>query len=161
MHYKRAPAGIGEPCFDKLSANLAKAVCSIGAVKGFEIGDGFAAARSNGSVNNDAFHAEADGRISKLTNHAGGVLGGISDGSDVVFRAAFNPPLPSAQNSRPFPAPEKISRSPSATPRTPSSSPEAVVVVECMGCAHRTGSYDGGHDVPPGPYPHVLEKCTG
>lgn len=120
------PAGVGEPVFEKLSANLAKAVCSIGAVKGFEIGDGFAAAASTGAENNDAFRVlreeglqeeelwkrepgreESQGaaegrkacqgemrggkRIVKATNHAGGILGGISDGSEIVFRAAFKP----------------------------------------------------------------------
>lgn len=84
------PAGLGEPCFDKLDANLAKAVLSIGAVKGFEIGDGFEAARAKGSANNDAFVSRETG-ISKETNHAGGVLGGISDGSGLVFRAAVKP----------------------------------------------------------------------
>lgn len=86
----RLPAGIGEPVFEKLSANLAKAVCSIGAVKGFEIGDGFAAARAFGSTNNDPFRA-VDGRVVKTSNHAGGILGGISDGSRIVLRAAFKP----------------------------------------------------------------------
>ena len=80
--------GLGDPVFEKLDANLAKAVMSIGAVKGFEIGDGFAAAYTKGSENNDPFHMN-DGRVEKLTNHSGGVLGGIRDGSDVVFRAAF------------------------------------------------------------------------
>lgn len=84
------PAGLGEPVFDKLSADLAKAVCSIGAVKGFEIGDGFAAAKSAGSDNNDAFAVE-EGKVVKKSNHAGGILGGISDGSTVFFRAAFKP----------------------------------------------------------------------
>ena len=79
------PAGVGEPVFDKLDARLALAVMSIGAVKGFEIGDGFAAARSCGSSNNDAF------RPYKATNHSGGILGGMSDGSDIVLRAAFKP----------------------------------------------------------------------
>lgn len=85
------PAGLGDPVFEKMDANLAKAVMSIGAVKGVEIGDGFAAARSSGSRNNDAFAAEEDGRVIKVTNHAGGVLGGITDGSDLVIRAAFKP----------------------------------------------------------------------
>lgn len=85
------PAGVGEPVFDKLDACLAQAVMSIGAVKGFEIGDGFAAARTNGSQNNDAFFAGEDGKIQKATNHSGGILGGISDGSDIILRAAFKP----------------------------------------------------------------------
>ena len=85
------PTGLGEPVFDKLDANLAKAILSIGAVKGFEIGDGFGASKACGSENNDEFRMGEDGRPYKVTNHSGGVLGGMSDGSDVVFRAAFKP----------------------------------------------------------------------
>ncbi len=88
---KGMPAGIGEPVFEKLDANLAKAVMSIGAVKGIEIGDGFAAAESFGSQNNDSFCCGADGSIAKATNHAGGILGGMSDGSDIILRAAIKP----------------------------------------------------------------------
>lgn len=84
------PAGLGDPVFDKLDASLAKAICSIGAVKGFEIGDGFAAAKAFGSTNNDAFCIQ-DGAVSKKTNHAGGILGGISDGSPLILRAAIKP----------------------------------------------------------------------
>lgn len=84
------PAGIGEPVFDKLDASLAKAMFSIGAVKGFELGDGFSAAKLKGSENNDAFLTE-NGEIRKATNHAGGILGGISDGSDIIFRTAIKP----------------------------------------------------------------------
>lgn len=84
------PVGLGDPVFEKLDANLAKAIFSIGAVKGFEIGDGMAAARTTGTQNNDAFQCK-DGQLSKATNHAGGVLGGISDGSFLVFRAAIKP----------------------------------------------------------------------
>jgi len=85
------PAGIGEPVFEKLDARLAHAMMSIGAVKGVEIGSGFQAAKSIGSVNNDSFVKAGDGAVTKATNHAGGVLGGISDGSMVVVRAAFKP----------------------------------------------------------------------
>lgn len=85
------PAGIGEPVFDKFSAGLAKAISSIGAVKGFEIGEGFGAASMNGSTNNDSFYYDENGDLLKETNHSGGVLGGMSDGSPVVFRAAFKP----------------------------------------------------------------------
>ena len=84
------PVGIGDTVFEKLDANLAKAMLSIGAVKGFEIGDGFKAADTKGSINNDSFHTK-DGRITKYTNHAGGVLGGMSDGSKIIFRAAVKP----------------------------------------------------------------------
>ena len=75
--------GIGNPTFEKLDANLAKAIMSIGAVKGFEIGDGFEAAKVTGKYNNDEFVMK-DGRVGKLTNHSGGVLGGISDGDELV-----------------------------------------------------------------------------
>lgn len=85
------PAGIGDPIFEKYDAALAKAIMSMGAVKGFEIGDGFLASRSTGSINNDRFIKGKDGRIEKATNHAGGILGGMSDGSQVVIRAAFKP----------------------------------------------------------------------
>lgn len=85
------PVGIGDPVFDKLDANLAKAMFSIGAVKGFEIGDGFLTAFSNGSENNDAFYYDENGNVCKKTNHAGGILGGMSDGSPIVFRAAVKP----------------------------------------------------------------------
>jgi chorismate synthase len=85
------PAGIGDPVFEKLNANLAKAVMSIGAVKGFEIGDGFDVAKATGKNNNDAFRIAADGKTVKTTNHAGGILGGMSDGSDIILRAAIKP----------------------------------------------------------------------
>ena len=85
------PVGIGDPVFEKLNANLAKAVMSIGAVKGFEIGDGFDVAKATGKNNNDAFCLAADGSVTKATNHAGGILGGMSDGSDIILRAAIKP----------------------------------------------------------------------
>ena len=84
------PAGIGDPVFEKLDANLSKAVMSIGAVKAVEIGDGIAVSKSCGSENNDHFEI-LDGRIVKKTNHAGGILGGISDGSTIVLRAHVKP----------------------------------------------------------------------
>ena len=87
---KNLPAGIGEPVFDKLDANLGKAIMSIGAVKAFEVGDGIKVASTNGSLNNDSFYMN-HGKISKKTNHAGGILGGISDGSDVIIKAYFKP----------------------------------------------------------------------
>lgn len=84
------PAGIGEPVFEKLDANLAKAILSIGAVKAFEIGDGVKVAATNGSSNNDSFRINGSS-VTKATNHAGGVLGGISDGSELIMRAYFKP----------------------------------------------------------------------
>lgn len=85
------PAGIGEPVFGKLDAALCEAVMSIGAVKAVEIGDGVAVAQMSGSGNNDPFCIGKSGEAGKRTNHAGGILGGISDGSPVVLRAVFKP----------------------------------------------------------------------
>ena len=85
-----APTGLGEPMFGKLSAELAHAMFSLPAVKGFEIGDGFALARMKGSETNDTF-INRGGHITTLTNHSGGIQGGISNGNDIVFRVAFKP----------------------------------------------------------------------
>lgn len=84
------PAGIGDPVFEKLDANLAKAIMSIGAVKAVEIGDGCAVSGRFGSENNDAFRV-SDHRVVKATNHAGGILGGISDGDLLLVRAHVKP----------------------------------------------------------------------
>ncbi|MDR0600068.1 MAG: chorismate synthase [Treponema sp.] len=91
------PPGLGEPVFGKLGALLGQAVLSIGACKGVEFGEGFAAAVSTGSAHNDSpafppFWDGAPGTGAFKTNHSGGTLGGISTGMDVVFRAAFKPP---------------------------------------------------------------------
>ena len=85
-----APAGLGEPMFGKFSAELAHAMFSLPAVKGFEVGDGFAMAGMKGSKANDAF-INKDGKIITLTNHSGGIQGGITNGNDIVFRVAFKP----------------------------------------------------------------------
>ncbi|MCL2142470.1 MAG: chorismate synthase, partial [Methanimicrococcus sp.] len=84
------PAGLGEPVFDKFDADLAKAIMSIGAVKGFEIGDGFKAASCSGSEFNDAFEMNGS-TVQTKTNHAGGILGGITTGGLIRFRAAVKP----------------------------------------------------------------------
>jgi chorismate synthase len=85
-----APAGLGEPVFDRLEADLAKAMLSLPATKGFEIGSGFAGTRLKGSEHNDAF-VSRDGRVRTATNRSGGVQGGISNGEEIVFRVAFKP----------------------------------------------------------------------
>lgn len=84
------PGGIGDPVFEKLDANLAKAIMSVGAVKAVEIGDGILVSQAVGSDNNDAF-INQNGKICKKTNHAGGILGGISDGSRIILRAHVKP----------------------------------------------------------------------
>ncbi len=84
-------SGIGEPVFDKLDAAIAKSILSIGAVKGIEFGLGFKAAEVNGSFNNDEMYFNDDGKVVKYTNNSGGILGGISDGFPIIFRAAVKP----------------------------------------------------------------------
>jgi chorismate synthase len=84
------PAGLGEPVFDRLEADLGKAMLSLPATKGFEIGSGFAGARQRGSEHNDAFVVR-DGKVRTTTNRSGGIQGGISNGEEVVFRVAFKP----------------------------------------------------------------------
>ena len=87
---KNVPAGLGNTVFEKLDAVLAQAVMSIGAVKAVEIGDGFQVSRMKGSEDNDGFHTE-NGQITKTSNHAGGIMGGMSDGSEIILRAAVKP----------------------------------------------------------------------
>ncbi|MBQ9936094.1 MAG: chorismate synthase [Lachnospiraceae bacterium] len=84
------PVGVGEPVFSKLDALLAQGIMSIGAVKAVEIGDGTLASKSKGSVNNDEFTV-IDGLVTKTTNHAGGILGGMSDGTPIKVKASFKP----------------------------------------------------------------------
>lgn len=85
------PVGAGEPVFGKLDALLSAAIFSIGAVKGVEIGAGFAVADMCGSENNDDFYMDSKGKVKKRTNFSGGILGGMSDGDDIILRAAFKP----------------------------------------------------------------------
>jgi chorismate synthase len=87
---ENVPAGLGDPVYDKLDADLAKALMSINAVKGVEIGDGFAAAALTGETNADEMRM-TDGKVSFLSNHAGGILGGISTGQTIVARMAVKP----------------------------------------------------------------------
>ena len=125
------PAGIGDPVFEKLDANLAKAIMSMGAVKAVEIGDGCAAAKALGSSNND-FFCMTDGQVSKKTNHAGGILGGMSDGSPIIIRASVKP-TPSI-----FQTQETVNKSGEEIEiqikgrHDPIIVPRAVVVMECM-----------------------------
>lgn len=85
------PTGWGEPVFDKLHADLAKAMLSINACKGFEYGSGFEGVTMRGSQHNDIFTKDANGNIITATNHSGGIQGGISNGMDIYFRVAFKP----------------------------------------------------------------------
>ena len=100
---RRVPAGLGEPVFHKLSADLAQAIMSIPAVKGFEIGDGFAVASRRASENNDQWIKKKKTKgetIGTLTNRAGGIIGGISNGEDIVLRFALKPASSIAQKQK-------------------------------------------------------------
>ena len=88
---KHCPVGLGEPVFDKLHADLGKAMLSINAVKGFEYGSGFAGTKLKGTEHNDNFAKNIDGNIVTTTNHSGGIQGGISNGMDIYFNVAFKP----------------------------------------------------------------------
>ena len=125
------PVGLGDPVFEKLDANLAKAIISIGAVKGFEIGDGFVAAEATGLTNNDSFVME-NGQVKKATNHSGGTLGGMSDGSPLIFRAAIKPtPAIASTQQTVNKSGEEIDISIKGR-HDPIIVPRAVVVVEAM-----------------------------
>ena len=123
--------GLGEPVFDKLEADLAKAMLSIPAAKAFEIGSGFAATRMRGSEHNDAFEVRG-GKIRTKTNYSGGVQGGISNGEDIYFRVAFKPPATIALQQ------ETVTSSKQRTDLTargrhdPCVLPRAVPIVEAM-----------------------------
>lgn len=125
------PAGIGDPVFEKLDANLAKAVMSIGAVKGFEIGDGCQAATAVGSTNNDHFYME-HGQVLKQNNHAGGILGGMSDGSDMILRAYIKPTPSIAQPQQTVNKEHQDVKITITGRHDPIIVPRAVVVVESM-----------------------------
>lgn len=130
---KGVPAGIGDPVFDKLDACLAKAIMSVGAVKAVEIGDGIKVSTATGSQNNDAFEM-VDNRLTKKTNHAGGILGGMSDGSDIILRAYIKPtPSISKDQQTVNKAGENITINIKGR-HDPIIVPRAVVVVESM-CA--------------------------
>lgn len=126
------PAGVGEPVFEKLDANIAKAILSVGAVKGIEFGSGFETANMTGYQNNDKLYYNSSGKMMKATNHAGGILGGISDGTEIIFRAVIKPTPSIAQTQ------DTITKSGSNIKvnikgrHDPIIVPRAVVVVEAM-----------------------------
>ena len=131
---RSVPAGLGDPVFDKLDAELAKAALSLPAAKGFEIGSGFAGTTMTGLEHNDAFEPGPDGTPVTRTNFSGGVQGGISNGMDIVFRVAFKPTatISSAQDT--------VDRDGNATTlaargrHDPCVLPRAVPMVEAMAC---------------------------
>lgn len=94
------PKGLGSPVFDKLEAELAKAIMSLPATKGFEIGSGFEGSRMLGSEHNDEFYMAEDGQVRTRTNRSGGVQGGLSNGEHIVIRIAFKPTSTIAQRQQ-------------------------------------------------------------
>jgi chorismate synthase len=125
------PPGIGEPVFDKLEADLAKAMLSIPATKGFEIGSGFAATRMQGSQHNDPFEMHA-GKIRAATNNSGGVQGGISNGEEIYFRVAFKPTATIGHEQKTVTSSHHQTRFAARGRHDPCVLPRAVPIVEAM-----------------------------
>lgn len=125
------PAGLGDPVFDKLEADLAKGMLSIPAAKGFEIGSGLASTRMYGTQHNDAFEIR-DGRIRTKTNNSGGVQGGISNGEDIYFRVAFKPPASIALQQKTVTISSEHTELSARGRHDPCVLPRAVPIVEAM-----------------------------
>ncbi|HEV3410025.1 MAG TPA: chorismate synthase [Chthoniobacterales bacterium] len=124
-------AGVGDPVFDKLEADLAKAMLSLPATKGFEIGSGFAATRMTGSTHNDRFEMR-EGRVRTSTNYSGGVQGGISNGEDIIFRVAFKPTATIAREQQTVTAAHEETTITPGGRHDPCVLPRAVPMVEAM-----------------------------
>ncbi|MEY2481272.1 MAG: chorismate synthase [Verrucomicrobiota bacterium] len=128
---RSAPAGLGEPVFDKLEADLAKAMLSLPATKGFEIGSGFSATRMRGSEHNDAFEMRA-GKVRTSTNFSGGIQGGISNGEEIYFRVAFKPTATIAREQKTVSSSRKEIKLAARGRHDPCVLPRAVPMVEAM-----------------------------
>jgi len=126
-----APVGLGEPVFDKLEADLAKAMLSLPATKGFEIGSGFAGARMKGSAHNDPFEVR-EGKVRTTTNRSGGVQGGISNGENIIFRVAFKPTASIAREQATVTATQEETTLAARGRHDPCVLPRAVPMVEAM-----------------------------
>jgi len=125
------PAGLGDPVFDKLEADLAKAMLSLPASKGFEIGSGFAGTRMRGSEHNDAFEMK-EGSVRTTTNRSGGVQGGISNGENIFFRVAFKPTSTIAREQKTVTAAGQETTLAARGRHDPCVLPRAVPIVEAM-----------------------------
>ena len=125
------PPGLGEPVFDKLEADLAKAMLSLPATKGFEIRSGFAASTMKGSEHNDPFEIR-DGEVRTTSNHSGGVQGGISNGESIIFRVAFKPTATIARRQRTVTATKEETSLAARGRHDPCVLPRAVPMVEAM-----------------------------
>ncbi|MEO8068632.1 MAG: chorismate synthase [Flavobacteriales bacterium] len=131
------PPGLGEPVFDKLHADLGKAMLSINAVKGFEIGSGFSAVAMRGSQHNDALSPLSSGEgpgVRSLTNRSGGIQGGISNGEDIVCRIAFKPVATIAKAQQTVDKSGKTVTLEAKGRHDPCVVPRAVPIVEAMAC---------------------------
>ncbi|HLP03202.1 MAG TPA: chorismate synthase [Opitutaceae bacterium] len=128
---RNVPAGLGEPVFDRLEADLAKAMLSLPATKGFEIGSGFVGSWLKGSEHNDRFE-QRDGRIRTATNRSGGVQGGISNGEEILFRVAFKPTATILQSQTTVDLKGERTELMGRGRHDPCVVPRAVVIVETM-----------------------------
>ena len=131
---RRVPVGLGEPVFDKLDAELAKAVISLPAAKGVEIGSGFSGTRLSGSEHNDEFVPGDDGRPQVTSNNSGGIQGGISNGADIVLRTAFKPTSTIASPQKTVNANNKPVELAASGRHDPCVLPRAVPMIEAMVC---------------------------
>lgn len=129
---KGVPAGLGEPVFDKLAADLGKAMLSINAVKGFEFGSGFAGVRLKGSEHNDEFYLDEHNRVRTKTNNAGGTLGGISNGEIIHFRVVFKPVATIKKEQRTLSQEKSETTLKAAGRHDPCVLPRAVPIVDAM-----------------------------
>ncbi len=125
------PPGLGDPVFDKLEADLAKAMLSLPATKGFEIGSGFSATRMKGSEHNDPFEIK-EGAVRTASNHSGGVQGGISNGENIIFRVAFKPTATIAREQKSVTAAKEGTTLAARGRHDPCVLPRAVPMVEAM-----------------------------
>jgi chorismate synthase len=128
---RNPPAGLGEPVFDKLEADLAKAMLSLPATKGFEIGSGFSAIRMRGSEHNDPFEMRG-GKVRTATNFSGGIQGGISNGEEIYFRVAFKPTATIAREQRTVTISREQTKLAARGRHDPCVLPRAVPMVEAM-----------------------------
>ena len=129
---RNCPVGLGEPAFDKLHADLGKAMLSINAVHGFEYGSGFDGSEMRGTEHNDVFRTSADGKVSTLTNFSGGIQGGISNGMDINFKVAFKPVATIMHNQETVDKDGNTAEIKGKGRHDPCVVPRAVAIVEAM-----------------------------
>lgn len=129
---RNVPKGLGEPVFDKLEADLAKAVMSLPASKGFEIGSGFAGTLLAGSEHNDEFYTDEQGEIRTTTNRSGGTQGGITNGENIILRVAFKPTATIGQEQRTVTSTGEETTLAAKGRHDPCVLPRAVPMVEAM-----------------------------